>query len=153
MEEAANLRRARSELEARCNSFHEKLEQVPSYRDAQTASFRNSNTWQSRIFLSQLKGEKSEEISVLKFSWEEAEAERLRLASDCKNLDHRLEVETEQLQQNCARSEGKVSDLTREMAALQTHYDDQCRANDELKTQLLEGKSGLEESDRHNQNK
>lgn len=63
------------------------------------------------------------------------------------------QAEVMKMQQRLNSQEGKVADLTDELATLQRHYDEQCQSNDDLKAQMAEVKSTLAEAQRSNQAK
>ena len=75
----------------------------------------------------------------------------LRLAQTSSAQESQTELS--RLQQKLSAQDGKVVDLTEELATLQRHYDEQCQSNDDLKTLNGELKNSLEEMKRHTETK
>ena len=98
-------------------------------------------------------GEKAAELKEVREKLSAIESQtRTDLASE-NAKSQQLLLQTETLQSRLSGQEGKISDLTEELSTLQRHYDEQCQANDELKSQLLEQEKSLEEALRHKSNK
>ncbi len=51
-------------------------------------------------------------------------------------------------QERTTSLEGRISDLSDELTTLQSHYDEQASANDDLRAQLQEAKSAMAEAER-----
>lgn len=96
---------------------------------------------------------KDEEISSLKVQVTELEAEKSAAENQLNNAGQKSSIEVAQLQQRLTAQEAKVVDVSKELSILNKQYDEQCQANDELQSHMVELRGSLAETQRHLSNR
>lgn len=92
--------------------------------------------------------EKKNELESIRGQLKATEMQLSHLTNAQLSDSEKLGLEMQRLQEKISSEQGKVSDLSQELSVLQTHYDDQCQINDELKGQVLEQKSQISDLER-----
>ena len=77
------------------------------------------------------------------------ENDNARLSNDSSVQEEKSQSRLKELQAALEKSDGKLADVIEELRVTQSHYDEQCRVNDETKTNLSETKLVLSETERN----